>query len=281
MKSHRFFLYTFLGLVLRAFYVLCLPAPLDPEQPRNQTSRTQEFNTSTGKVYFASEPVGRGTWGIIFSSTATFIFCVWTSVHPNIIPNVSTWDRVFYRAILTIVSIVVPEGMIMCAYSQWLEAKEIKEHWESYLDSEDDRDYLGMDGAFFVVMGGFVVDVKPEGAITPIKSRHLTRLPEGDQPEYTTTLTASGFVAYLKEGRINANSFDKKAIVDKGKSNNVAKLLSGTQTLWLAIQCISRWKSGMRITLLEIHVLIQVVCTIIIYVSWWNKPFDVNEPLSI
>jgi hypothetical protein len=32
---------------------------------------------------------------------------------------------------------------------------------------------------------------------------------------------------------------------------------------------------------LEIHVLIQVACTLIIYACWWNKPLDVNEPITI
>jgi hypothetical protein len=33
--------------------------------------------------------------------------------------------------------------------------------------------------------------------------------------------------------------------------------------------------------LLEIHVLIQVGCTAIIYLCWWNKPLDVNEPIKL
>jgi len=32
---------------------------------------------------------------------------------------------------------------------------------------------------------------------------------------------------------------------------------------------------------LEIHVLIQVVCTMIIYICWWEKPLDVNNPIKI
>jgi hypothetical protein len=34
-------------------------------------------------------------------------------------------------------------------------------------------------------------------------------------------------------------------------------------------------------SLLEIHVLIQVGCTVVIYLCWWNKPLDVNEPIFL
>lgn len=33
--------------------------------------------------------------------------------------------------------------------------------------------------------------------------------------------------------------------------------------------------------MLEIHVLIQVGCTVIIFLCWWNKPLDVNEPIRL
>lgn len=51
--------------------------------------------------------------------------------------------------------------------------------------------------------------------------------------------------------------------------------------LWLIVQSTARFISNMPITLLEIHVLIQVVCTSFIYWWWWYKPLDVNEPVEI
>lgn len=96
-----------------------------------------------------------------------------------------------------------------------------------------------------------------------------------------TTLTPVGFFKYLEDGHIHQNTFDKRSIVDKGKTSNIAKVLATVQTLWLLVQCVSRWLSNLQLTLLEIYVIIQVLCTILLYTLWWAKPLDVNEPIKI
>lgn len=127
---------------------------------------------------------------------------------------------------------------------------------------KSDDDGFGLDGAFFVIMGGFVVDLGIPGNVT-------------------TTLMPNGFLKYLHEGFIHRDTFDRASIADKGKSSAIAKLVAGCQALWFTVQCVSRWSVGMPVTLLEIHVGIQVLDTAVLYAFWWSKPLDVNTPIKI
>lgn len=58
------------------------------------TVKTTTYETVLGTATIAPEPRGRGTFGILFSCSATFFFCVWTAVHPNTIPGLSPGNRV-------------------------------------------------------------------------------------------------------------------------------------------------------------------------------------------
>ncbi|KAI5815620.1 hypothetical protein BZA77DRAFT_355116 [Pyronema omphalodes] len=64
------------------------------------------------RMKFGAEPRGRGTWGILISCTATFAFCVWTTVHPNILPDASVQYRTLYKAVMMVIGVINPEGLM-------------------------------------------------------------------------------------------------------------------------------------------------------------------------
>lgn len=162
---------------------------------------TTTYSTPLGPAKFGSEPRGRGTLGIIISCSATFVFCIWTSVHPNIIPGTTVWYRTYYKFMYMLVALIIPEAIIMSAYGQWRMAQRIHTAWRAHhghqpitwLDTfmfwkTTTNDGLGIDGAFFVVMGGFVLDL-------PL---HVSEYTPG-----ITTLTPLGFLKYLEDGHIH------------------------------------------------------------------------------
>lgn len=243
------------------------------------------YDTPYGKFNIGQEPRGRGTFGIGMSSTVTFFFCIWTAIHPDIVAGASATDRVVYKTILMIISILVPEGPAVSAFGQWREANVLlaawrlkmgypKTTWTARLQfwTTDDNDGFGLEGAFFVVMGGFVVDLHPPNKTT------AGVVPPRPQ---TTTLTSYGFLKYLDEGYIHRSTFLKESINDKSQSSAISKSLAGLQAMWFMVQCVSRWSVGLTLTLLEIHVAIQVLCTAVLYVFWWWKPLDVSTPIKI
>ena len=229
----------------------------------------------TGTTWFGGfepEPRGRGTWGLLFSCMATFGFCVWTVIHPNILFGVTrNRQRLGHKAVLMVMSIIFPEFIVVAAFGEWCDALKLHKEWKRLVPQHPN--HLGMQGAFFIVMGGFVFDIDATEDITASNASPPGRT--------KATLTPAGFLEYLREERINKNTFDKAAILDKSKTSNIAKLLSGSQALWLFMSCFVRWSASLPLSLLEIHVLIQVACTFFVVFFWWSKPRDVNEPLTI
>ena len=262
--------------LLASSMVLALAAPA-----------ASNMTTETGYGNFEPEPQGRGTWSLLFSCTATFGFCIWTAMHPNILFGVSSWHRFRHKAMLMLGSIIYPEFMVVAAFSEWQDARKLHAAWKQRFPQHPD--YLGMDGAFLVVMGGFVFDTRATWDVSTLESTGseatltpaLRDVSAMKSTGCEATLTPAGFLKYFREGRINEDTFDKAAILDKSKANNIAKLVSGSQALWLSIACFARWNASLPLSLLEIHVLIQVACTFFVFCLWWSKPLDVQEPLTI
>jgi len=177
-----------------------------------------------------------------------------------------------------VVSVFIPEGIMLCAFREWHEARKLREEARKLRGEarggRGDRSGLGMDVAFFVGMGGFVLEPEPEGDAL------ISTGSGAPSPTDKKVLTPAGFLKCFSQGEINEKTF-KSEIEDKTKANNIVKLFSGLQTVWLVVSCCARWWDHLPLTLLEIHVLIQVVCTIFTFCFWWSKPLDVQEPITL
>ncbi|KAI5815622.1 hypothetical protein BZA77DRAFT_248178, partial [Pyronema omphalodes] len=244
------------------------------------------------KLKFAVEPTGRGTWGILISCTATFAFCVWTTVHPNILPDASIQYRTLYKAVMMVIGVINPEGLMILSYGQWADARrlnqEVQKYWNEKREVQNIEnpelkkgyekihwDWLGMDGAFFVVMGGFVIDTSKciyhdDARPETLRDVKCIKLNSRQYSKFNAVLTPTGFIKYLHDGYFDFYNppFKKREIIDKGKASNIAKLLSAVQAFWLAVQCAGRRAAGLKLCLLEIHILIQVACTALIFWFW-------------
>jgi hypothetical protein len=86
---------------------------------------------------------------------------------------------------------------------------------------------------------------------------------------------------HIKDGTLTKAVFSRRNISDKGKADSVAKALLCVQIAWMCIQCLGRTLEGLPVTLLEDHVLIQILFAIIAHVCWWHKPLDVSEPIQL
>ena len=73
----------------------------------------------------------------------------------------------------------------------------------------------------------------------------------------------------------------KAEIMDKGKSNWLAKSLVLLQTLWFVTQCIARATEHLPVTHLKIVTLVYAAMNFVIYAFWWSKPLNVNRPIRV
>lgn len=247
---------------MEVFY-LCIVYSLfaTPAYAAPTTTTQSAAATATARSpSFMMEPSGRGTVGLLTACVVTFSLCVWTAIHPNIIPNPTGWRQVRYKMFWTAVCVGLPEAIVLCAYGQWLEAKAIRKVWISTHGKEHD---IGIAGGFFVVMGGIVV-----GEL-------------GENGRYDTTLTCDGFKKYVREHRITAKHFQQRAASDRGRAGVLVKVLVFGQAGWFVVGCFARVFKHLPATLLEIHVVIQVLYVFAAYGFWFYKPLDVNEPIHI
>lgn len=119
-------------------------------------------------------------------------------------------------------------------------------------------------------MGGFVIDLEDVCQVEDTRfTSKISRL----------TLTPRGVALLAQCGYLP--KITKEDILDKNKSDNVSRILSVLQALWMLAQIVGRLISKMPVTLLEVNTLAHIVCAIIIYLLWWDKPKLINEPTKI
>lgn len=166
----------------------------------------------------------------------------------------------------------VPEAALWCAYTQWHDARAVlvavneasvvqagqtqtaapvsgsePARLMAWWNSPPLVDGFDMEGAFFVVMGGFTIGLP-------------------GLPHKQLTVTPRGLIQLLGAGVVLPRHLDqcKTDITDKAKADMLAKFLVCSQGLWLIIQCIARHVQGLPVTLLEIHIMVHVVCAVVI-----------------
>ena len=121
----------------------------------------------------------------------------------------------------------------------------------------------------YALMGGFAFE--PRLFRKSFLPGNLTRL--------TLTGTAVEFLTINEPELISRIS--EEDIKDKSKANALAKTLVCLQASWFCLQCVTRVRQGLAITLLELNTFAHALCTLLIYLLWWNKPLDIEQPTII
>jgi len=73
----------------------------------------------------------------------------------------------------------------------------------------------------------------------------------------------------------------REEIQDRSKGDAVTKALVVLQTAWFLLQCVARASQHLALTELELATAAFAVLSIIMYVLWWDKPLDVQCPISV
>jgi hypothetical protein len=94
-------------------------------------------------------------------------------------------------------------------------------------------------------------------------------------------LSLDGFKFLLQHEPDILPDLSQTEIFDKSKASNLAKTVVCCQAIWFCAQCVARWYSDLAFSLLELNTFAHCVCALIIFILWWNKPLDVEEPTLI
>lgn len=117
---------------------------------------------------------------------------------------------------------------------------------------------------------------------------------ESSQVNKHLTLTPHGVLKVAKweweTHRASGNQGERRKLLsvitpnevrDKGNASALAKAIVFWQALWMVIQVISRTAAKLPVTLLELHTILHAFCAVAMYVTWWNKPLDIQTPTTI
>ncbi|KAF8987481.1 hypothetical protein BDQ17DRAFT_1484571 [Cyathus striatus] len=175
-------------------------------------------------------------------------------VHPNMIaPDDENWKVGWIRLKTMYWALVAPELVLMWAYRQSLGAKHIlSEHKDLHPD-------WTLKHAHFLQMGGF-------------------RICDGED---TKVLYPGQFHDLLGKGKISLPNVTEADIEDKRKADPLSKMIAVSQTLWFFAQCMGRLAQQIVLTQLEVATLAIVSCTFLLCFIWWDKPFDVRQPIYL
>lgn len=123
--------------------------------------------------------------------------------------------------------------------------------------------------SMYAAMGGFAIDTR--GVYSNFLPGHRRRL----------ILTPDGISFLLKLKPSLVPDISEATIKDKSKSSGLVKGFVCLQAAWFCAQCFSRWKQHLAVSLLELNTLAHALCALLIYMLWWSKPLDIEEPTLI
>ena len=134
------------------------------------------------------------------------------------------------------------------------------------------QEKFGLTHGFVIVMGGLVVDMsRDEDRVWPRVCNVLTITPACFEECFKTDAFRNIDLSFLTREKIEV----------KQKVDQLAKSLIVIQALWFCFQFVARIWQSLPVSLLELNTFAHSLCALFIYVLWWHKPGDIDEPFVI
>ena len=166
-----------------------------------------------------------------------------------------------------LLGLFAPEMVVYAAWSQYKSASLLTNAMNEFFEeTHQPRKHTWTTvHSFYACMGGFVMDTAD-----PFRETYVRDLPRA-------SLGCRGVLFAVRHGGYIPD-MSKADILDRSKADNLGKCLVCLQAGWAVVQCISRLVSHLPLTLLEVNTLGHVLCALLMYLFWLQKPLDVNEP---
>ena len=228
---------------------------------------------------WVSTGCGRTTNDILWSCLATVFLCVWIALHPPI--AFTRWEKhhpILNKMALVIWDLLFPEFMVANAIYELAAARAAV----ICLRKMGVEDSTLMHG-FFLNMRGFYVR-SPQDEILNLRYQHIQRVSEGNLVQEVTDPSGSiDFRAtkpsaqpqwlYLLRG------ISKYSMKTLAASDMPTTLIACTQVMWFVTQVVSRVFQDLAVTLLEVSTIAYVLCALVAYTAWWEKPQGCRSPI--
>lgn len=89
-------------------------------------------------------------------------------------------------------------------------------------------------------------------------------------------------IAYLEAFKPQSLlQLQRVVLQDPGMANAIGKAITRIQAFWFCSQCIVRLSENLAVSLLELNTFAHCISTLLIYVFWWDKPYDAKTLIFI
>ncbi|KAJ7207244.1 hypothetical protein GGX14DRAFT_522257 [Mycena pura] len=201
----------------------------------------------------------RRLFDIVWGCLTTIFACTWVSAHPNVPPPkpiqpYSFWPKLEWMFVVAITSlwrklklmliaVIAPELVVGFAARQCFVAWKFSNEFD-----------ISWTHSYFISMGGFVTG-------------------KGGHP----IVTREQVIQHLSA----IKAVPEELIEDKSKGDALSKGVALLQGVWFVTQCVARVAQRLPVTELEVATLAFAVLNVFVWVLWWGKPLDVQEPIAI
>ena len=125
---------------------------------------------------------------------------------------------------------------------------------------------------FVIVMGGIVLDMSSDKErVWPQDCNILTITPACFEECFERDVFKDIDLSFLSRDKIES----------KQKVDQLAKCLIVIQALWFCFQFVARIWQSLPVSLLELNTFAHSLCALFIYILWWHKPGDIDDPFVI
>lgn len=227
-----------------------------------------QSSPSDPRVGFQGDAGGRDTMDIISSCASTLITCVYSSVHFDVprseahrlglfskLRSKDFWLELWAKVTFWLLGIFSPEMLVLHAFYEYMIVKRDVAWMRAHGHAE-----WSLRLAFAADMGALVTE---SGAGV-----------------------RSGFALHdLLLRNHEPGAFDCKALeyelADRTKADALFKVLTTLQICRFFLGTVARWVEKLPIAPLETVTCAYVGCTLVYYVLWFHKPYNVNEHVVV
>lgn len=240
---------------------------------------------------WVSAPQFRGTMAILQSCILTLVACIYTAIHLNVPVKVDWLSLLRTKVWWVLIALFAPEIVLFSAASQFRDAWKFRNALRALQNESKtvDKEFkFTLSYAFFVVMGGVHIERSRIARFLSRQGIDRSFTLDGTTGDVRDELLFSedsrATLPLKPQGVLDLCKYDcwvyvsKTKIDARSKADQIQKALVLLQVSWMVLQCIARRAYGLPLALLEVHIMVHVVCAVILYLFWFEKPLDVRAP---
>ncbi len=226
-------------------------------------------NGTTTVGFVANANDGRGTISLLLQCLSTIFLCVYTALHFDIpVRPLSKWTVFTRKIIFTTIMAIAPEFLPYNAFNDWYRARILRTLWNASIGSE-----LSMKQVHYLLSGGVQISASTEHHHRVLEVELLVFINQVGLAPSHSSKKHPDFQEFWDT--VIAKLPSDRDLDDKSKSDVVGKAITCLQAAKTLVLIIGRLIYRLDVSLLEVTTAAYIALTLLAYLSWFKKPYNV------